>query len=163
MAMPIVKQRKNGRSKGQRGERAVAKLFSKWWGAEFARTPMSGGFHTPKFREDWNAEGDLVTPDPDFPFSVECKWHEGWTLDKLITAPKCEIWDWWKQTKDQANEGKIPLLVFKRNNMPWYYMIPLLDSVNIDGNYITCTDPDHKNVAVGLLSNLFETEKETWL
>lgn len=154
----------NGKEKGNRAERAVAKLFASWWGADFARTPQSGGFRTQKFRQDWNAEGDLVTPDESFPFSVECKWHEDWTLDKLITATeKTEIWQWWKQTLDQTADDKIPLLVFKRNNMPWYYMTLSKHSHDIPGRFLVTTDPDLSSVTVGLLSDLFATEKSQWL
>lgn len=115
-------KRKNGRAKGQRGERIVAKLLSEWWGADFARTPQSGGFRNKKFREDWNAEADIVTADDSFPFCVEVKWQEGWSLDHLLTSDKSPIWEWWNQCWNQCPENKIPLLVFKRNNMPWYFM-----------------------------------------
>lgn len=117
---------KKSRDKGQRGERAVAKLLSAWWGADFTRTPMSGGFHTKKFRDEWNASGDVVTP-ADFPFSVEVKWQEDWTLDQILTAPKCIIWEWWRQCASQCPEGKTPLLVFKRNNWPWFCMMYEMD------------------------------------
>lgn len=153
----------NGRDKGQRGERAVGTLLSTWWGSDFARTPMSGGFRNAEFREEWNAEGDLVTPDETFPFSVEVKWHEDWTLDQLITAPKSEIWSWWEQTDRQTPAGKIPLLVFKRNHMPWYYMIPATEAWNIPEPYITVNSITGLKLQVGLLRSLFETEKEQWL
>ena len=77
--------RKNSRDKGGRGERAAAKEFRDWWGTDFARTPSSGGFATAKFRDDWNAAGDLVTPDNTFPFCVECKWVEDWTMEQLLS------------------------------------------------------------------------------
>lgn len=160
----------NGRGKGARGERQVAKEFASWWGSDFARTPMSGGFHTRKFRQEWNAEGDLVTPDESFPFSIECKWHEGWTLDKLITASdKCEIWSWWQQALDQAeNINKIPMLVFKRNNMPWYYMMCTKDVLSkirmtsLPGKTILAKDHREKEVVIGLLSDLHSTKKDLW-
>lgn len=154
----------NGRSKGGRGERAVAKLFSEWWGADFARTPLSGGFHTRKFREDWNAQGDLVTPDETFPFSVECKWQEGWTLDHLLTAPKSDLWAWWEQALEQTPEGKIPLLVFKRNNMPWYFMTYKAYENKVNGFCVTAYVPKvYDQVIVGLLEDILSGEKEIWL
>lgn len=157
------KKRKNSKDKGQRGEREVARLVGEWWGADFARTPMSGGFRTKKFREDWNAEADLVTPDEDFPFAVEVKWHEGWTLDKLLTAPKTEIWEWWQQALGQTSEGKIALLVFRRNHMPWYYMIESKHAHHIPGRFVVTSDPQNRSVTVGLLSDLFVTDKELWM
>lgn len=114
---------KKSRDKGGRGQRAVAKLLKKWWGSDFASTPMSGGFATKKFRDEWNAAADIVTPDDTFPFSVEVKWHEGWVLDELLTSEKTKIWKWWEQCVDEAPEGMIPLLVFKRNRQPWLFMM----------------------------------------
>jgi hypothetical protein len=120
--MTPVTKRKNSRAKGARGERAFARKFEEWWGTDFTRTPSSGGFATAKFRDDWNAAGDLVTPDPAFPFCVECKWVEGWTLEQLFN-PGCIIYSWWEQTKKETPDGKIPLLVFKKNSSPMYVMI----------------------------------------
>jgi hypothetical protein len=159
-----TKKRKNGRVKGSRAELAVAKLFSTWWGSDFARTPQSGGFRTRKFREDWNAEGDLVTPDETFPFSVEVKCHEGWTLDNLLTgSDTTDLWCWWDQAIDQAGDIKQPLLVFKRNHMPWYYCM----WEEFGGHLLPSDKPKlyvpHRSVVVGLLSSLFETDKKVWL
>lgn len=113
----------NSRNKGGRGENQVCALLKKWWDADFARTPSSGGFKTKKFREEWNAEGDVVTPDETFPFAVEVKWQEDWTLDQLLTAPKSKIWDWWEQAKRETAADKLTLLVFKKNNRPWLVMM----------------------------------------
>jgi len=114
----------NSRSKGGRGEREAVKLLKSWWGSEFSRTPGSGAFATITQRTDLNVSGDVSTPDPDFPFIVEVKWHEDWDLDQLIKSEKCKVWQWWKQAKDQAEgTGKLPLLLMKRNHNPWYYMM----------------------------------------
>lgn len=125
-AKKVTKTKKkgiNGRNKGANAERKLAKLFSTWWGSEFTRTPMSGGFATKTFRDDWNASGDLVTPDVDFPFCVESKKVEGWHLEQLLTSPKCIIHKWWQQTLDETPEGKEPLLVFSRNGHPELIMV----------------------------------------
>jgi hypothetical protein len=169
--MQTPKKRKNGKNKGNRAEREVAALVSKWWGSDFARTPSSGGFRTKKFREDWHAEGDLVTADETFPFSVECKWQEGWTLDQLLTSNKGCVWDWWKQTKGQTPKDKHPLLIFKRNNMPRYYMMESkceLNAKQMDFLTDSCLCvPVPQNypevVYVGLLDTLIARGKELWL
>lgn len=119
---------KKSRDKGNRGQRDVAKLLSPWWGADFASTPMSGGFATKRFRDEWNAAADVVTPAEDFPFSVEVKWQEDWILDQLLTSDVCKVWKWWEQCVDEAPEGMIPLLVFKRNRQPWLYMMWTIDA-----------------------------------
>lgn len=118
-----AKKRVNGRQKGATAERKLAKLFSAWWGSEFTRTPMSGGFATARFREDWNAQGDLVTPDKGFPFCVESKKVEGWTLEQLLTSNKTLVHKWWEQTVRESGSNLTPLLVFTKNRAPLYAMI----------------------------------------
>lgn len=112
----------DSKDKGNRGEYQAAKLLAKWWGSDFTKTPQSGGFSTKKFREEWGAEADVVTPDESFPFSVEVKWHEGWSLDQILTAPKAPIWEWWEQAKDQTPDGKYCMLAFKKNYQAFFAM-----------------------------------------
>jgi hypothetical protein len=163
---------KKSKNKGNRAERAVAKLFREWWGGDFARTPQSGGFRTQKFRQDWNAEGDLVTPDDEFPFSVECKWQESWHMEQLLKSEVCDPWHWWKQTREQTGEDKISLLIFTRNHQPWYYMIredDALDSrIGIPGFSFSCDVPDWIDdecgiVRIGLWDDFAKTKKEDWI
>jgi hypothetical protein len=124
--------KKNSRDKGNRGERAAAQEFKGWWGTEFARTPSSGGFATPQFRADWNAAGDLVTPDTEFPFCLECKWVEDWTMEQMLRNDGCLIFKWWQQTLGECPPDKLPLLVFKKNNQPFYCMINTEDVASVD-------------------------------
>lgn len=159
-----MKKKINSRSKGKRGERALAKVFSEWWGTEFTSTPLSGGFGTKKFRDDWNASGDLVTPDDSFPFCVECKNAEGWHLEQLFTSPECLLVKWWRQSVNETPFGKIPLLVFKRNRHPWMFFMALDDMdfglvAHFDANALVV---DGEHLAIGLLSTLTKTPKEWW-
>ena len=108
-----------GRPKGQKFERDIAKLLTVWTGVEFRRTPMSGG---------WNKTGDITPKNPEmmekFPFSIECKNHENWSLGKLLGATRYEelpapIRKFWGQAVSDAEEsGKIPILIFKQLNCP---------------------------------------------
>lgn len=159
-AKKVTKTKKkgiNGRNKGANAERKLAKLFSTWWGSEFTRTPMSGGFATKTFRDDWNASGDLVTPDVDFPWTVESKCVEGWHLEQLLTSPKCIIHKWWQQTLDETSEGKEPMLVFRRNSVPELMMIQIQSNAAdllVECNHMTavvCGQP----VMIFRLSDLF--------
>lgn len=158
---------KKSRNKGQRGEREIAKKLSEWWGSEFTRTPMSGGFHTKEFRDDWNAGGDIVTPDETFPFSVEIKWQENWNFEQLITAPKCKIWQWWEQATSECPEGKTPLLVFKRNHSPWFYMMYWGDNIALDSDdkfRLSVSTPEGSdNLDIGLFSDLLSGDPKEWL
>lgn len=159
-----MKKRVNGRKKGQTAERKLAKLFSDWWGSEFARTPLSGGFATAKFREDWNACGDLVTPDKTFPFCVESKKVEGWSLEQLLTSDKTLIHKWWKQTLDETPEGKIPLLVFAKNHSPLYAIMRSSDEQGRIGLRPTAlvTEMHGESVMIFAATHLFATKKEFW-
>lgn len=162
---PTKKKKVNGRQKGNTAERKLAKLFSTWWGSEFTRTPMSGGFATAKFREDWNAAGDLVTPDRTFPFCVESKKVEKWTLEQMLSSDRTQIHAWWAQTQKETPEGKIPLLVFTKNHAPLY---ALMHTSNMHGSLTNRTPHrfdtsiDGLSVSIFLLTSLFDTLPDNW-
>ena len=157
----------DSKDKGDRGEYAVRDLLEDWWGSDFAKTPKSGGFSTKKFRKDWNAEADVVTPDETFPFAVEVKWQEKWILDDLLTRPKSKIWDWWEQAKGQS-EDKLTLLVFKRNFKPWFYMIRVQDQNNdyqkdfIKSSPMRVIDRQGETAYIGLMDRLLAEPTEKW-
>lgn len=128
---------RHAKGKGARGELQVIKLVQPWWRrlepeAVFVRTPGSGGWrHAPAFK----ARGDLLV-DPQttklFPFSVECKWQEGWGTGLLFgdyTGKRhgddsSPIWGWWAQCCEAARvDGLLPMLWFRKNSSPWYVMI----------------------------------------
>lgn len=159
----------NSRDKGARGEQQVCKLLKEWWGSDFARTPSSGGFKTKKFREDWNAEGDIVTPDDTFAFSVEVKWQEDWTLDQILTSPKTKLWDWWEQAKQETAEDKQTMLVFKKNRQPYFVMLRetfLNDKYQIDfikSSPIRVTDRQGESAYIRRFEDLLEEPKKLWL
>ncbi len=93
-----------GKEISYRHETEVAKIFSEWWGSEFARTPNSGALR-------WNGAiwtfGDVLPPD-DFPAVIECKrrragiaWHRLIEPDLDVNGsdhPLC----WWQQAQDDA-------------------------------------------------------------
>jgi hypothetical protein len=169
------KPRQNSRDKGGRGERAAAKEFNSWWGTDFARTPSSGGFATQRFRDDWNAAGDLVTPDKNFPFCVECKWVEGWALEQLLKNDSCLVFSWWRQALGECPEDKLPLLVFKKNNHPFYCMVeakyfPFQSTLNKQNvRYYTLplseatTKTTDMTVHIMLLEDFFKTIPLKWV
>jgi len=165
---------KKSRDKGGRGERAAAKEFRPWWGTDFARTPGSGGFATQRFRDDWNAAGDLVTPDPTFPFCVEVKWVEDWTLEQLLRNDGCLVYQWWQQVQGECPQDKLPLLVFKKNQHPFYCMIEadhmasekFLSAENVRYFELPLTKAQTgvypMRVYIMLLSDFFKLEPDVW-
>lgn len=113
---------RKSKTKGSSYELRVAKIFTTWWGAPFHRVPASGGLH---WSASMNVSGDIVTiPEAGFPFVIECKKREEWTLDNVFLNNK-DIKNWWAQVVGDADEtGKIPMLVFSRNRAEDYVMLP---------------------------------------
>lgn len=124
--------RKNSRIKGNRGELDAAKVFSLWCGENVRRTPGSGGW---KGAQEFGTTADLICKRKAFPFHVEVKHREGWTLDDLVTGVRQDhdksIVKWWEQcwsscpkVEDEHHYTlrKEPLLVFRRNRQPWLVM-----------------------------------------
>jgi Holliday junction resolvase len=117
------------RPKGNAGEREVARLLASWWGAlepgaEFVRTPSSGGWSTPIIRAAFSASGDIMTTAQLFPFEVEVKRREKWTLENLIEGKRSPVWSWWRQTLKAAAEGsREPMLWFRQSRKTWLVML----------------------------------------
>lgn len=110
----------NSKQKGSNFERLVSKQLSAWYGEDFHRTPGSGNLHS--WGSDVRVRSDIVPPpDSTFPFSVECKKHEGWNLDQIVNS-KGDFFNWWAQCSRDADEvKKIPLLLFSKNRSPLYF------------------------------------------
>ena len=120
----------DGRKKGNNYENAICRVLSVWLFPTLnAKTPVE---HLPFRRQStaimpivghWNGSGDLLHRpglEGKWPFCVECKCIEGWTLDGMLSA-KWPVWSWWEQAERQAREADLaPLLVCGRNRRPDY-------------------------------------------
>jgi hypothetical protein len=125
---------KNSRAKGRRAERDVAKLLAKWWRkidkkVEFKPTPLSGGWGGrdggKHVRAHFKASGDLMTTSVSFPFTIEVKHREAWSMRNLVAGRATPVWDWWVQSQRQSEEeGEIAMLWFRKNNFPWMVALP---------------------------------------
>lgn len=123
----MASQGRGARAKGSNYERGVAKKFTDWWipkgsEVEFHRAPASGAL---QWASDHRVAGDIVPPEGiNFPFVIECKKHEGWTMDHVlldIGTPK----DWWGQVvTDSRRVDRVPMLVFSRNRAKDFVMVP---------------------------------------
>lgn len=111
----------NVREKGKGYELKVAKILSAFWGEKFNRTPCSGAL---RWGTDNRIAGDIVCPPESlFPFSVECKCHEGWTLEQVLKGTG-EAESWWHQCMgDCERVNRKPLLIFSKNFAPNFMMI----------------------------------------
>lgn len=156
-------KRFGSRAKGKVGEREVARILQPWWAqrdpeCEFASTPLSGGWNKASVRGGMKLSGDLCTTADEFPFVVEVKRREVWNLERLMTGKKSPVWGWWTQCLKSAQEqGGVPLLIFRKNREPWYYMIPESWYPHTDPETVV-TSPDGYMVRVGLLTDLLKLD-----
>lgn len=119
---------KNSKAKGNSYELKTAKLLSEWWGGTFSRVPASGGLH---WGSDHRVAGDIIAaPGLFFPFVIECKNREGWTMEHImldIGQPR----EWWSQVVTDARRVKlIPILIFSRNRAKNFIMVPYDESLH---------------------------------
>jgi len=118
----MASQGRGARAKGSGYELKIAKFMSTWWGGNFNRTPGSGGIH---WGTDQSIAGDIVPPKGMvFPFVIECKKHEGWTVDNILLntgKPR----EWFSQVVTDARRVKrTPMLIFSRNRAKDFVMLP---------------------------------------
>jgi len=123
------KSAKRAKRKGSKAQREVARILSLWFfnnTDSFHSTPASGGLR-------WNknvagTRGDIVPSEEirdSWNFSVEVKNQEASQFDllSLLTGTGPIIKEWWKQAYQDAKiVGKDPLLIFTRNNQPYFIM-----------------------------------------
>lgn len=123
------------RGKGKTGEREVAKMLEAWWctmvePCKFKSTPQSGGFGgaaAADVRGDFKIAGDLMTTAKKWLFCVEVKRREQGVLKRLYEMKPSPVWGWWRQcVKAAKEEGRVPLLFFRRNREEWIVMLPRL-------------------------------------
>lgn len=145
---------KNSRQKGRRAERDVAKLLTKWWAkvdkkVEFKCTPLSGGWGGrdggKHVRAHFKASGDLMTTAVTFPFTIEVKHREQWSMRNLVAGRATPPWDWWIQAQRQADEESgIAMLWFRKNNFPWMVAIEpaFLPLVQVEPGRWTAVEPE---------------------
>lgn len=164
-----VKAGRKSKRKGNNNERKLAEQFQTWWGEEgvtFQRTPSSGGWATKKAREEFKTSGDVITSAVNFPFCIEAKKQEGWSLESLMTDNCEKVWKWWQQTVDETPNNLTPLLVFARNRVKPMVMMRFADlDVQVQGmlargsSILTLADFDHGYpVVVFPLSSLFSLD-----
>lgn len=125
----------NSRVKGKRGEREVAGLLRVWWNTveecQFVSTPSSGGFGNAQVRGEFKIAGDLMTTAKQWPFTVEVKRREKWSMKTLEKGAPSPVWGWWAQVVKSAREertasrvgGGEPMLWFRKSRGQWHLML----------------------------------------
>lgn len=102
-----IARSKNGRkskNKGSNYERTlIAMLKEKYPFVEFARTPMSGGFHKNASKESLRGDISCLSEGVDFKLHLEAKNHKKFSIN-----------EWWKQATEDCPLGRIPCLLMHR-------------------------------------------------
>jgi Holliday junction resolvase len=104
----------NAKQKGNRFERQVAKQINKKFNTNVRRTPLSGGM---------NFKGDIICIDDNSiisEFSFECKNQE-----------KLNIWKALEQSRNDAPQRTLPVVVFTKNFEREYIALEFEDFLNI--------------------------------
>lgn len=120
----------NSKQKGSKNERKLSKLFEKWTGKEFTRTPGSGGLRWSKTDD---TIGDIICSDQKhsryFRFVIEAKSYKEINFEQLILPNKNKkILEFWDQVLgDSIRSGKIPLLFMRYNGMPKDFHFVVMD------------------------------------
>lgn len=154
----------NGRRKGNVAEREIAKLLQEWWSkvepdCQFVRTPLSGGWSSAKVRGDFRASGDIMTTAKQFPFVVEAKRREQWSMDSFEKGNRSPVWRWWKQSQKQADEANgLPMLWIRKNHVEWFVVVGKEAFVQLHGHeFIGCmVRIDQELVACVRAKDLFD-------
>jgi len=158
----------NGRNKGNKYENAICLALSRWL---LPSLPFPARVEQLPFRRrstsimpldgHWNGTGDILhRPDIEWPFCVECKRIEGWTLDGVFNDG-WPVWDWWLQAWKQARSaGLAPMLLLGRNRKPDYVLLRVEDAACLGltakrlPKFVTCQTADGEQLALLLLSDL---------
>lgn len=107
----------DSRQKGQAAERAVAKMFSSHYGAEFKRVPQSGALDP-----SHKLKGDIYCPDKPIKYCIEVKSYETDHFNSKIYVNKSsKFLSWLQQAEREALQmHKTPLLIYKYNRSPFF-------------------------------------------
>lgn len=125
--------RVNGKAKGSSFERKVSKFLSDITGLTFRRTFGSGAFKSK--HEALDESGDLKCSDPNFMFSIECKFYKELNYNSVIVGTSRQLDSWISQCiEDSKRVGKRGLLIVKtNNNKPLVFLcMKKSDKVKID-------------------------------
>ena len=104
----------NPRNKGAAFERKVCKIFEKYTGKKFNRTPGSGAFSTNV--GDKRLAGDIYCIEQEFPWIIECKKYKDFNLEDIIKQNSTGILKWITQLKSYCKRYNKPgMLIIEKN------------------------------------------------
>lgn len=130
---------RSSRAKGSRAELEVARLCEQWWrrlepDCVFRRTPASGGLRGVGGRHDaalFNMAGDLMTTAKRWPWTVEVKRRERFSVPNVLLGKPSPVWRWFEQCRRDAEaEGLQPMLWFRKSGDRWRVLLPTVDKLS---------------------------------
>lgn len=162
---------RGSKSKGSNFERQIAKTLSRYFfGVDdrLKRTPLSGGFsksYKGDIFEDLSvkiSDDPVISNTPQWPFSVECKKQEVPLDIPSLLSDNSVFWKFWDQCSSQIKgtpeAGKIPMLIFSKNNIKPMVCLPaeILMSISlVPKNFI-----ETKNVVIFKLEDFLKIPPE---
>jgi hypothetical protein len=118
-----------GKGRGRNFEAQTAKWLKAWWGGEFRRTPMSGGWDITKIFDVMPMNEKAAR----FPCGVECKSNSSIDIENFFRFSRKAslIDDFWKQVtgnvkryKKHTGKALVPMLLFTKPYYPVFIVIP---------------------------------------
>jgi hypothetical protein len=121
--LPVKRQSVKGKRVGVAFEKKIIKRLGLWWAGDplsLYRSHGSGGRSTLLHLESGLYSGDVI-PVKDaahpWPFSIEIKKSETFTLESILLSEKSLFFAFWKQCVGDAKRSKkIPVLVCGKNH-----------------------------------------------
>lgn len=140
----------NSRKKGSRNERNLARLWQKYTGKEFTKTPSSGGLG---WKRKSDTSGDIICTDEKhsrfFAFSIEAKAYKSINFNHLLLSVESDILKFWEQAKGDADKAKKTALLFMRyNGMPKNHYFLAMDKDYYDQLEVHL--PQHESMIINL-------------
>ncbi len=129
----------NSGDKGKRTERLLVDLMNNRFGGGFSRSIGSGNrveqvFNMPKHAKD-TFTGDLVCPE-NFRFTLECKGgYDDIDLNFVFAKGHSQIDAFLTQADEEADCGRKPILVWKKNRKPWISFVRTDELPHLNWNY----------------------------
>lgn len=117
-----------GHIKGGNFEREVCSILSAWAGCRETRQELlpfrRRSTNVQPIDGLWRGGSDIMAKaDMRWPFAVEAKKDESWSMDQLFRGDG-PVMNWWDQAVDNGVRHKLfPMLVFSRNKAPVYFML----------------------------------------
>ena len=154
---------KSPKTKGQNGERELAKIFGNVFGGSFQRVVGSGAFVGGKnaFRKSFLTDtqkkatkGDIITDDILPKLVIEVKNYAEFPFHQLILGSCSKLDIWLEQNAVACEENDVPVIAMKINRCGWYLCIETKYNLVAD-NYVI-----YKQYMITELISCLEKNKE---